>query len=382
MFVYFIQRKGFLDGDRDYLRNRLNRCQKEQGKDKFYTFYRYFLLRLFHEGFGNAARNARRISKNSSAASRISTAACLTSMNIEKPNAMAKTSRFPTRPSSASSITSTNTSGIWTSARCATTTKSIPTCSATSSRNTSTRNKWGRITRRRTSPNTSARTPSCRSCSTPPAPSARSPLKIPTARPSGICCAKIPTATSTHARQKGRGQFRCRKKSHAGHQRRVQARRLEQTRARRICPAHRNLARSRRPAPALRGSPKANSPLAKCASINDFITLNLDIRQFAQDVIQNCEGPDLLMAFWQAITTITVLDPTGGSGAFLFAALNILEPLYEACLDRMEAFVAELERDWRKSTGPKNHKKFTASPRPRGRAPQPALLHPQIHHPQ
>ena len=52
MFVYFIQRKGFLDGDPNYLRNRLDRCQKEQGKDKFYTFYRYFLLRLFHEGFG------------------------------------------------------------------------------------------------------------------------------------------------------------------------------------------------------------------------------------------------------------------------------------------------------------------------------------------
>ena len=52
MFVYFIQKKGFLDGDRDYLRHRLQRSQQEKGKDKFYTFYRYFLLRLFHEGFG------------------------------------------------------------------------------------------------------------------------------------------------------------------------------------------------------------------------------------------------------------------------------------------------------------------------------------------
>ena len=78
--------------------------------------------------------------------------------------------------------------------------------------------------------------------------------------------------------------------------------------------------------------------------INDFITLNLDLRQFAQDVIQNCEGPDLLMALWQPITTITILDPTGGSGAFIFAALNILDPLYEACLDRMEAFLAEWDR--------------------------------------
>ena len=77
--------------------------------------------------------------------------------------------------------------------------------------------------------------------------------------------------------------------------------------------------------------------------INALITYNLDIRQFAQDVIENCEGPELLRAFWKAITEVTILDPTCGSGAFLFAALNILEPLYEACLDRMEVFLEELE---------------------------------------
>ncbi|NLX25523.1 MAG: SAM-dependent methyltransferase [Lentisphaerae bacterium] len=91
-------------------------------------------------------------------------------------------------------------------------------------------------------------------------------------------------------------------------------------------------------------------------SINDLITLNLDIRQFAQDVIERCESPDLLNAFWVAIAGrlpqnskeeikpgITVLDPTCGSGAFLFAALNILEPLYEACLERMKGFLEEWE---------------------------------------
>jgi len=77
-------------------------------------------------------------------------------------------------------------------------------------------------------------------------------------------------------------------------------------------------------------------------SINDLITYNLDIRQFAQDVIENCSEPALLRAFWHAIRTITVLDPTSGSGAFLFAGLNVLEPLYEACLARMEAFLDEL----------------------------------------
>ncbi|RPJ22594.1 MAG: hypothetical protein EHM35_18080 [Planctomycetaceae bacterium] len=78
--------------------------------------------------------------------------------------------------------------------------------------------------------------------------------------------------------------------------------------------------------------------------INDLITYNLDMRQFAEDVISTCEGPELLRAFWQAIKSVTVLDPTCGSGAFLFAALNILEPLYEACLDRMQAFVDDLDR--------------------------------------
>jgi hypothetical protein len=78
--------------------------------------------------------------------------------------------------------------------------------------------------------------------------------------------------------------------------------------------------------------------------INDLITYNLDIRQFTEDAISTCEGPELLRAFWQAIKSVTIFDPTCRSGAFLFAALNILEPLYEACLDRMQAFVDDLDR--------------------------------------
>ena len=72
-------------------------------------------------------------------------------------------------------------------------------------------------------------------------------------------------------------------------------------------------------------------------SVNDLITDNLDLRQFAEDVIDTCDDPVLLRAFWEALQKITVLDPTCGSGAFLFMALNILEPLYDACLDRMHA---------------------------------------------
>ena len=97
------------------------------------------------------------------------------------------------------------------------------------------------------------------------------------------------------------------------------------------------------------------------SSINDLVTYNLDIRQFAQDVIENCEGPELLRAIYYTIAGripdksnqqfqpgMSVLDPTCGSGAFLFAALNILEPLYEACLDRMQVFLEELESSGQK----------------------------------
>ena len=52
MFVYFIQKQGFLDGDEHYLRNRLRQVQEQDGPDRFQRFYRQFLLRLFHEGLG------------------------------------------------------------------------------------------------------------------------------------------------------------------------------------------------------------------------------------------------------------------------------------------------------------------------------------------
>ncbi len=83
------------------------------------------------------------------------------------------------------------------------------------------------------------------------------------------------------------------------------------------------------------------------SEINDFITYNLNIRQFIQDILENMEDPDLIRYFFKAILSITVLDPTCGSGAFLFAALNILEPLYEACIERMEQFTAEESRKYK-----------------------------------
>jgi hypothetical protein len=47
MFLYFIQEKGFLNGDKDYLRNKL----AESGDRKPDTYYRDFLCPLFFQGF-------------------------------------------------------------------------------------------------------------------------------------------------------------------------------------------------------------------------------------------------------------------------------------------------------------------------------------------
>ena len=84
--------------------------------------------------------------------------------------------------------------------------------------------------------------------------------------------------------------------------------------------------------------------------IGDLITYNLDIRQFAQDLIERCTDVAVLKSFWVHLAGrlprksnekfrhgLSVLDPTCGSGAFLFAALNILKPLYDATLRTLHA---------------------------------------------
>ena len=75
--------------------------------------------------------------------------------------------------------------------------------------------------------------------------------------------------------------------------------------------------------------------------INDFITLNLDIRQFVYDLLLNADDHHFVAHFYHALQRVTILDPTCGSGAFLFAAMNILEPLYEVCIERMEQWHEE-----------------------------------------
>lgn len=98
---------------------------------------------------------------------------------------------------------------------------------------------------------------------------------------------------------------------------------------------------------------RADFAAGKLEAINDFITFNLDIEAFVQDFLEGLTDPLTLRAFYfECLKKLTVLDPTVGSGAFLFAVMNILEPLYEICLDKMEEladinypdFAGELKR--------------------------------------
>lgn len=96
----------------------------------------------------------------------------------------------------------------------------------------------------------------------------------------------------------------------------------------------------------------------KITNAGDLITHNLDIRQFIEDLIAHAPA-SLALALWKrlhgwqpskgqpgkAIPALTVLDPTCGSGAFLFAGLEILQPLYEALLTRLRTLLS----DWASS---------------------------------
>ena len=119
---------------------------------------------------------------------------------------------------------------------------------------------------------------------------------------------------------------------------------------------------------------KAKLENGEITEIDDLITYNLDIERFTLDALRDYEGSDFIAAFIEAIAGrklplpsnqqprrgITILDPACGSGAFLFAALNILEPLYDQCIKRMEDFVEEDDRRRQQggAKGGKKHPKF------------------------
>ncbi|MFC5931722.1 hypothetical protein D6T64_04630 [Cryobacterium melibiosiphilum] len=71
-------------------------------------------------------------------------------------------------------------------------------------------------------------------------------------------------------------------------------------------------------------------------SVDKAVTFNLDLENLAIDTIDRLNSPEQVMTAWRILQEIRVIDPTCGSGAFLFAALKILQPMYSAVLDSLE----------------------------------------------
>ncbi len=78
------------------------------------------------------------------------------------------------------------------------------------------------------------------------------------------------------------------------------------------------------------------------ATITDAITANLNLDALIYDLVPQLDKHEILRLY-HALVGLSVLDPTCGSGAFLFAAIRVLTPIYELVLDRMQR-LAELQQ--------------------------------------
>jgi hypothetical protein len=354
MFVYFIQKQGFLDGDHDYLQNRLKLVQQQNGPDKFQRFYRLFLLRLFHEGLGQP--EARRDSDLAQLLGRVPylNGGLFDKHDLERDNpdlqipdeAFQKIFDFfdgyrwhlDERPHHADNEINPDVLGyifekyINQKQMGAYYTKEDIT---------------GYIARNTVVPFLfDAARKECRGAFAPrggvwrllkddpdryiyPAvghgvtwdarqqPPVR--LEIPYELPEEIAAGIGDVSKRGDWNWPAPEEYALPTETW----REVVARRQRHQEVRDKLVA------------------------GEVQDINDLITLNLDICQFAEEVIVQSEGPELLRAFFRALKEVSVLDPACGSGAFLFAALNILEPLYRACLEGMQGFLDDLESSQR-----------------------------------
>jgi len=358
MFVYFIQRKGFLDGDHDYLKNRLARCRLEHGQDKFYSFYRYFLLRLFREGFGK--RRTQRSADFEKILGKIPylNGGLFDTHELERDDRYGKTIEISDaafarvfayfdqyqwhldeRPLRADNEINPDVLGyifekyinqkqmgayytkediteyigkntILPFLLDAAQSKGAGASSSQAREQDAPSPIWSHL---RETPDRYIHAPVRHGADKP----------LPPEIEQGIDT----TAPNLRAR---RAEWN--RPAPADYALPAEIWRETIARRQRCAELRRKLA------------------AGEVRSTSDLITLNLDIRQFTQDAIARCDSPALLRAFWTALEKVTILDPTCGSGAFLFAALNLLEPLYESCLDRMESFLGDHERTDEKHT--------------------------------
>lgn len=342
MFVYFIEKKGFLDGDSNYLRNRLARMQQKR-KDKFHTFYRHFLLRLFHEGLGHQPPRSSELDELLGDVPYLNGGLFdVHELESENPNIEIPDRAFEAlfdffdayewhlddRPLRTGKEINPDVLGyifekyVNQKQMGAYYTKEDITeyiakntvipylfdaaekeCAIAFQTNSAV---WRLL---RDDPDRYIHT------------AVRKGVDKPL--PDEIAAGIDDVSKRTGWNRPADAEFALPTETWREHVARRQ-RCLEL---------------------------RAKLGAGEVTSINDLITYNLDIRQFAQDAIEQSEGPELVRAFFSAIESITVLDPAVGSGAFLFAALNILKPLYDASLDRMQAFIDDLSETGKDDPG-------------------------------
>lgn len=353
MFVYFVQRKGFLDGDRDYLRNRLARMRAAHGSDKFFSFYRYFLLRLFHEGLGG--KNRGRELEELIGRIPYLNGGLFDVHELESPTRYGPTIAIPDeaferifdyfdqyqwhldeRPLRDDNeinpdvlgyifekyINQKQMGAYYTKEDI---TEYIGKTSIIPKLFDNAATKYGadfndalsaRIASLlRTSPDRYIY------------PSARHGLELPL--PQDIAAGIAPPSRNALVTSGP-----------------VATLDLRQEWNRPALASHGLPTETWREVVARRDALSETRDLmlaGRIRSIDELTTQNLDVIQITIDLIEGCEDPKFLGALWSSLTQLTILDPTCGSGAFLFAALNLLEPLYESCLERMEAFVRDAE---------------------------------------
>jgi type I restriction-modification system DNA methylase subunit len=77
-------------------------------------------------------------------------------------------------------------------------------------------------------------------------------------------------------------------------------------------------------------------------SANKLVTWNINSLALLIDVLGSIESTELVESLWSRISELSVIDPTCGSGAFLFAALEILEDIYASLAGRLQELNSRL----------------------------------------
>ena len=337
MFVYFIQKKGFLDGDRDYLRNRLKRVRRDAGAATSST------RSTATSCCGSSTRGwaSRRARARSDTGRLLGSVPYLNGglFEVHELEQDVRTAiHIPDEAFERSSTSSTTTTGTSTSARCGSDNEINPDVLGYIFEKYINQKQMGAyytkediteyISQEHDHPLPVRRRAEGmrRSPSSPTA-----PLAAAAGRPRPLHLRR--RQTGCHRRRGRRNPLPA---EIAAGWRSSQARRLEPAAPPSVRAADRDLARARRPP--RRATRRSASKLASGEVHDDQRPDHAQPRHppVRPGRHRRREGPELLRAFWQAVEQDDRPRPDLRLGRVPVRRADILEPLYDACLERME----------------------------------------------